>query len=191
VECVVRGYLAGSGWREYKSSGTICGIKLPKGLKQSAKLEEPIFTPATKAEEGTHDENISFEQTCEMHGEQMMSQLRDTAIELYKRGAKHAEGRGVILADTKFEFGRLPDGELLLIDEVLTPDSSRFWPAEVYKPGRDQPSYDKQFVRNYLDSIKFDRKPPAPPLPAEIVENTREKYIEAYKNITGLEFQWE
>jgi phosphoribosylaminoimidazole-succinocarboxamide synthase len=191
VECVVRGYLAGSGWREYKESGTICGVELPQGLKQSGKLEEPIFTPATKAEEGMHDENISYEQTCEMHGEEMMSELRDTSIELYKRGAEHAEGRGVILADTKFEFGKLPDGEFILIDEVLTPDSSRFWPADVYKPGKDQPSYDKQFVRNYLDSIKFDRTPPAPPLPADIVENTRNKYIEAYKNITGLEFQWE
>ncbi len=191
IECVVRGYLAGSGWREYKKSGTICGIELPGGLKQCQQLPEPVFTPATKAERGLHDENISFGMACKLHGEEIVSRVRDISIELYVKGAEYAESRGIILADTKFEFGRLPDGELILIDEVLTPDSSRFWPADEYKPGKDQPSYDKQFVRNYLDEIKFDRTPPAPPLPAEIVEKTRAKYIDAYTVLTGSAFPWE
>lgn len=191
VECVVRGYLAGSGWREYKESGTVCGIELPPKLKQCSELPEPIFTPATKAEHGQHDENISFQTACDMHGEELMTQLRDLSVALYSRGRDFASGKGILLADTKFEFGRDAEGNLMLIDEVLTPDSSRFWPAEGYKPGKDQPSYDKQFVRNYLDKIKFDRTPPAPPLPADIVCKTREKYIEAYNHLTGKDFAWE
>jgi phosphoribosylaminoimidazole-succinocarboxamide synthase len=191
LECVVRGYLAGSGWREYKEQGTVCGIELPEKLKQCSELPEPIFTPATKAEQGEHDENISYEKACELHGEELVSQLRDLSIQLYSKGRDYARQRGIILADTKFEFGRDSDGNLIVIDELLTPDSSRFWPADSYKPGKDQPSYDKQFVRNYLDKIKFDRTPPAPPLPAEIVQQTRAKYIEAYTQLTGQEFPWE
>lgn len=190
IECVVRGYLAGSGWAEYKKSGTVCGIKLPKGLKESDKLPEPIFTPATKAETG-HDENIDFEQSCEIAGEDVMTELRDRSLSIYERARQYAADRGIIVADTKFEFGRDEDGKLLLIDEVLTPDSSRFWPADEYKPGRGQPSFDKQFVRDYLDKEKFDRTPPAPPLPADVVQKTREKYIEAYTRLTGKRFEWE
>jgi phosphoribosylaminoimidazole-succinocarboxamide synthase len=190
IECVVRGYLAGSGWKEYKKQGTVCGIKLPKGLKKCDKLPEPIFTPATKAETG-HDENISFEQACEIAGKETMETLRDTAIELYSRGRDFAAEKGILLADTKFEFGRDEGGHLMLIDEVLTPDSSRFWPADTYKPGKDQPSFDKQFVRDYLDQIEFDRTPPGPVLPAEIVQKTRAKYIDAYKRLTGQKFPWE
>ncbi|MCK5114033.1 MAG: phosphoribosylaminoimidazolesuccinocarboxamide synthase [Phycisphaerae bacterium] len=190
IECVVRGYLAGSGWAEYKKSQTVCGIELPPKLKQCDELPEPIFTPATKAEQGEHDENISFERGCEVVGEETMTELRDKSIAIYKQGREYAAKRGIILADTKFEFGRNADGELMLIDEVLTPDSSRFWPADTYKPGKDQPSFDKQFVRNHLDKIKFDRTPPAPPLPAEIVQKTREKYIEAFTKLTGKEFPW-
>ena len=190
IECVVRGYLAGSGWREYKKSGTICGIELPAKLKQADKLPEPIFTPATKAEEG-HDENISFEQACDVVGQDVMAELRDRSIAVYERARDYATERGIILADTKFEWGIGPDGNLILIDELLTPDSSRFWPADVYKPGKAQPSFDKQFVRDYLDKIKFDRTPPAPPLPTEIVQKTREKYVEAYTRLTGNKFVWE
>ena len=190
IECVVRGYLAGSGWREYKESGTVCGIDLPPKLKQCSELPEPIFTPATKAEEG-HDENLTFDGACEIVGKELMTQVRDRSIALYKKGREYAAQRGIILADTKFEWGKDADGELIVIDECLTPDSSRFWPADTYKPGRDQPSFDKQFVRNYLDEIKFDRTPPAPPLPAEIVQKTREKYIEAYTRLTGQKFPWE
>ncbi len=190
IECVVRGYLAGSGWQEYKRSGTVCGIKLPKGLKESDKLPEPIFTPATKAETG-HDENISFEQACEIAGQDVMTVLRDKSLEIYEKGRQYAQQRGILLADTKFEFGRGEDGSLILIDEVLTPDSSRFWPADQYKPGKGQPSFDKQFVRDYLDRVKFDRTPPAPPLPADVVQKTREKYIEAYTRLTGKRFEWE
>ena len=190
IECVVRGYLAGSGWREYKQSRTICGIKLPRGLKQCDKLPEPIFTPATKAASG-HDENLTFQQACRTVGEDLMTRLRDRSIALYDRGRVHAEQRGIILADTKFEWGTTDDGRLILIDEVLTPDSSRFWPADQYEPGHDQPSFDKQFVRDYLDEIKFNRRPPAPPLPAEIVRKTREKYIEAYTRLTGKTFPWQ
>jgi len=190
IECVVRGYLAGSGWREYKHSQTVCGIKLPPKLKQCQVLDEPIFTPATKAVEG-HDENISFERACELVGEETMTEVRSKSVELYKRARYYAAERGIIVADTKFEWGRDDDGKLMLIDELLTPDSSRFWPADSYKPGKDQPSFDKQFVRNYLDKIKFDRTPPAPPLPAEIVEKTRAKYIEAYTRLTGRKFPWE
>jgi phosphoribosylaminoimidazole-succinocarboxamide synthase len=191
IECVVRGYLAGSGWREYKESGMICGIELPAKLKQCAELPEPIFTPATKAEQGEHDENISFERGCEIVGADRMAQLRDRSVGLYNQARAYAAERGILLADTKFEWGFDADGGLMLIDEVFTPDSSRFWPADSYKPGKDQPSFDKQFVRDYLDKIKFDRTPPAPPLPGEIVQQTREKYIEAYTRLTGCEFPWE
>ena len=190
IECVVRGYLAGSGWREYKDSRSVCGIELPAGLKQCSELPEPLFTPATKAAEG-HDENISFQAACQIVGEELMGEVRRLSIALYQRARAHATERGIILADTKFEWGHDGDGVLTLIDEVLTPDSSRFWPADLYKPGRDQPSFDKQFVRDYLDKIKFDRTPPGPVLPAEIVQKTREKYIEAYTRLTGQEFPWE
>ena len=189
IECVVRGYLAGSGWREYKADGTVCGIALPPKLKQCSELPEPIFTPATKAESG-HDENISFDQGCDLVGQDVMTTVRDRSIALYTSARAYASERGIILADTKFEWGTTDDGELILIDECLTPDSSRFWPAEGYKPGRDQPSFDKQFVRNYLDEIAFDRKPPGPHLPVEIVQKTREKYIEAYTRLTGRAFAW-
>jgi phosphoribosylaminoimidazole-succinocarboxamide synthase len=189
IECVVRGYLAGSGWRQYKADGTVCGIGLPPKLKQCAELPEPIFTPATKAESG-HDENISFEQGCDVVGQETMTAVRDRSIALYTRARAYAAERGIILADTKFEWGTADDGELILIDECLTPDSSRFWPADSYKPGRDQASFDKQFVRNYLDEIAFDRTPPGPPLPVEIVQKTRDKYIEAYTRLTGRTFAW-
>jgi len=190
IECVVRGYLAGSGWKEYKESGAVCGIVLPAGLKQCSELPEPIFTPSTKAQRG-HDENISFDQAAEIVGLDVMTQLRDRSLEVYKRGRTYAAERGIILADTKFEWGTDEHGELRLIDEVLTPDSSRFWPADQYKPGRDQPSFDKQFLRDYLDKIKFNRTPPGPILPADIVQKTRAKYIEAFTRLTGQDFPWE
>jgi len=190
IECVVRGYLAGSAWQEYKEKGTACGLPLPPKLKQCAALPEPIFTPATKAETG-HDENISFQHACELVGEATMTALRDRSIAVYKMARDYATQRGIIVADTKFEWGRDADGKIILIDEVLTPDSSRFWPADTYKPGKDQPSFDKQFVRNHLDKIQFDRQPPAPPLPALIVRKTREKYIEAYTRLTGRKFPWD
>jgi len=190
VECVVRGYLAGSGWREYKRSRSVCGVELPPKLKQGSQLPEAIFTPATKATEG-HDENISLEQACEIVGQELMMEIRDLSIALYARARSYAAERGIILADTKFEWGKDADGNLMLVDEVLTPDSSRFWPADEYKPGRDQPSFDKQFVRDYLDKIKFDRTPPGPSLPVEIVQKTRAKYIEAYTRLTGMKFSWE
>ena len=186
IECVVRGYLAGAGWKEYQKQGTVCGIALPDGLKNSSQLPEPIFTPATKAEEG-HDENISFEQAVEIVGRDIVEQARDLSIELYQRGRDHAAKKGIIIADTKFEFG-LFDGELILIDEVLTPDSSRFWPADLYAPGKSQPSFDKQFVRDYLETLDWDKNPPGPDLPNDIVQKTSEKYIEAYTQITGLDF---
>ena len=186
IECVVRGYLAGSGWKEYQKQGTVCGIALPDGLKNSSQLPEPIFTPATKAEEG-HDENISFEQAVEIVGRDIVEQARELSIELYQRGRDHAAKKGIIIADTKFEFG-LFDGELILIDEVLTPDSSRFWPADLYAPGKSQPSFDKQFVRDYLETLDWDKNPPGPDLPNDIVQKTSEKYIEAYTQITGLDF---
>ena len=189
IECVVRGYLAGSGWREYKAGGEVCGVALPPKLKQCSELPEPIFTPATKAESG-HDENISFEQGCDVVGQETMTAVRDRSIALYTTARAYAAERGIILADTKFEWGTADDGELILIDECLTPDSSRFWPADSYKPGRDQASFDKQFVRNYLDEIAFDRTPPGPPLPVEIVQKTRDKYIEAYTRLTGRTFAW-
>lgn len=193
IECVVRGYLAGSGWKEYQQSRTVCGIQLPAGLRQCEKLPEPIFTPATKEESG-HDENISFERACEIVGEDLMTKLRDLSLAIYKMGHDHAAQRGIILADTKFEFGVPLDGaskQPILIDEVLTPDSSRFWPADTYQPGRDQDSYDKQYVRNYLEGLvkagQWNKTPPGPTLPDEIVRNTLAKYLEAYRLLTGGE----
>jgi phosphoribosylaminoimidazole-succinocarboxamide synthase len=185
VECVVRGYITGSGWKEYKESGAVCGIELPEGLRESDKLPEPIFTPATKAELGEHDENIDFNRAAELIGDRpLMEELRRVSIEIYQRGADHAAERGIILADTKFEFGSSPGCEVVLGDEVLTPDSSRFWPVDTYQPGQGQPSFDKQYVRDYSDSIGWDHTPPGPELPDEVVEGTRAKYVEAYERIT-------
>jgi len=189
IECVVRGYLAGSGWKEYQQSETVCGIILPSGLQQSSKLPEPIFTPATKAEEG-HDENISFDRMIEEVGIETAEQLREMSIAIYRQASEYAAKRGVILADTKFEFGRV-DGELILIDEVLTPDSSRYWPADQYQPGGSQPSFDKQFVRDWLETTGWDKNSPPPTLPDEIVAKTREKYIEAYHLLVDEQFAWE
>jgi phosphoribosylaminoimidazole-succinocarboxamide synthase len=186
IECVVRGYLAGSGWNEYRKSGTVCGIALPPGLKESDRLPEPIFTPSTKAEEG-HDENISFERTVELVGQETAEELRELSLDIFKRGAAYALERGIIIADTKFEFGRI-DGKLILIDEVLTPDSSRFWPADQYTPGKGQPSFDKQFVRDWLSATTWDKNSPPPSLPDDIVQKTREKYVEAYERLTGKKF---
>jgi phosphoribosylaminoimidazole-succinocarboxamide synthase len=190
IECIVRGYLAGGGWRDYKKSGKVCGIELAGGLKQASKLPEPIFTPSTKADQG-HDENISFDEASGLVGAELMNELRDKSIAIYQRAAEYAAERGIILADTKFEWGRDENGDIILIDEILTPDSSRFWPADGYSPGKSQPSFDKQFVRDYLDKVKFDRTPPGPPLPTEIVQQTRAKYIEAYTSLTGRDFAWE
>jgi phosphoribosylaminoimidazole-succinocarboxamide synthase len=190
IECVVRGYLAGSGWKEYSKSRTVCGAPLPRGLKQGSKLAEPIFTPSTKADVG-HDENISFEQMSQTVGADLAGQMRDKSLAVYTAAAEYAATRGIIIADTKFEWGLDETGRLILIDEVLTPDSSRFWPADDYKPGKDQPSFDKQFVRDYLDEIEFDRTPPGPILPAQIVQQTRQKYIEAFTMLTGKPFPWE
>jgi phosphoribosylaminoimidazole-succinocarboxamide synthase len=186
IECVVRGYLAGSGWNEYRKSGTVCGIALPPGLTESARLPEPIFTPSTKAEEG-HDENISFERMVEVVGRETADELRRRSLDIFSRGAAYALERGIIIADTKFEFGRLGD-EILLIDEVLTPDSSRFWPADQYVPGQGQPSFDKQFVRDWLSATTWDKNSPPPSLPEDIVLKTREKYVEAYERLTGKKF---
>ena len=183
VECIVRGYLIGSGWKDYKKTGKVCGISLPEGYVQAQKLAEPLFTPSTKADEG-HDENISFAQTCELIGEKKAQALSDNAIRIYKEASAHAEKCGIILADTKFEFGEL-DGEIILIDEVLTPDSSRFWPKEDYKLNCSPPSLDKQFVRDYLESLDWDKTPPAPALPMDIVEKTRAKYLDALKALSG------
>ncbi len=196
VECVVRGYLAGSGWKEYQKSQTVCGIKLPPGLRQCDKLPEPIYTPSTKADVG-HDENINFEQSCEIAGGELGVKLRDLSLDIYKMARDHAAERGIIIADTKFEFG-LPVSEAdgdptipILIDEVLTPDSSRFWPVDQYEPGRDQPSFDKQYVRNYLEELvkagKWDKTPPGPMLPDDVIKGTIEKYLEAYRLLTGRE----
>jgi len=182
IEAVVRGYLAGSGWVEYQKKSTVCGIKLPAGLKEADRLPEPIFTPSTKAERGTHDENISFDDACEVAGRDQATQVRDSAIALYKAASSYALERGIIIADTKFEFG-MADGKMLVIDEMLTPDSSRFWPLDGYKPGGSPPSFDKQFVRDYLISINWDRKPPAPKLPADIISKTSEKYREALSRL--------
>lgn len=188
IECVVRGYLAGSGWKEYQQSQTVCGLELPGGLRQCAKLTDPIFTPATKEDTG-HDENISFERACDLVGSDVMTRLRDLSVYIYQMGHDYAKQRGIILADTKFEFGYSEDGQLYLIDEVLTPDSSRFWPADKYEDGRDQESYDKQYVRNYLETLvsagQWDKTPPAPALPDDVVRDTMTKYLDAYHALTG------
>jgi phosphoribosylaminoimidazole-succinocarboxamide synthase len=183
IECVVRGYLAGSGWLEYRKRQTVCGIQLPFGLVESSELPEPIFTPATKAETG-HDENISFEEAEKIVGSDVARQARDLSLKLYIKARQYARARGLIIADTKFEFGTF-EGQLILIDEVLTPDSSRFWPADQYKEGRSQPSFDKQFVRDYLETLNWNKQPPAPALPPEVVEKTQAKYLEAYARLTG------
>jgi len=183
IECVVRGYLAGSGWKEYQARQTVCGIALPPGLVESAELPEPIFTPATKAESG-HDENIGFEEAARIVGANVAEEARRASLALYTNARDYARERGIVIADTKFEFG-LFDGRLILIDEVLTPDSSRFWPADRYAPGRSQPSFDKQFVRDYLETLDWDKTPPAPALPPEVVAKTQEKYFEAYRRLTG------
>ena len=183
IECVVRGYLAGSGWKEYKQSQTVCAIKLPGGLCESSELPEPIFTPATKAETG-HDENIDFDRACDIVGKSVAERARDYALNLYKFAREYARQRGIIIADTKFEFGITGD-KLILIDEALTPDSSRFWPADSYSPGKSQPSFDKQFVRDYLETLDWDKKPPGPVLPDEIVRKTSEKYLEALTRLTA------
>lgn len=188
VECVARGYLAGSGWNEYKSTGKVCGIELPTGLRESDQLPEPVFTPATKAERGQHDENISFERVRETVGEERAELLREMTLDLYDKAARHAKSKGVIIADTKFEFGVVNE-QVILIDEVLTPDSSRFWPADKYEPGRSQPSFDKQYVRDWLLQSGWDRNSPPPPLPDDVVAKTREKYVEALERITGREFE--
>ena len=183
IECVARGYLAGSGWKEYRETGAVCGVRLPRGLKESSQLPEPIFTPATKAQSG-HDENISFDAMVKLVGADLAARLRDVTLKIYTRAAEYARTKGIIIADTKFEFGMVK-GELILGDEVLTPDSSRFWPLDTYEPGRAQNSYDKQFVRDYLEQIKWPKLPPAPPLPAEVAAKTSEKYKEAYQALTG------
>ncbi len=183
IECVVRGYLAGSGLKEYRNSGTVCGIKLPAGLSEGSKFDQPIFTPATKATTG-HDENITWEETVSRIGSEAAQKLRDYSLDLYSRARDYAAGRGIIIADTKFEWGRSGD-DILLIDEVLTPDSSRFWPQQGYEPGKAQPSFDKQYVRDYLESLHWNKQPPPPPLPPEVVERTSEKYRQAYRLLTG------
>ncbi len=184
VECIVRGYLSGSGWAEYQEKRSVCGVKLPAGLVESSRLPAPIFTPSTKAELGVHDENISFEEMVKREGEAVSKQVRDVAIAVFNKATTIAESKGIIIADTKMEFGIL-DGELILIDELLTPDSSRFWPKEKYRPGGAQPSYDKQFVRDYLTSIKFNKRPPGPVMPEEIIVKTKELYREALRTLTG------
>jgi phosphoribosylaminoimidazole-succinocarboxamide synthase len=183
VECVVRGYLSGSGWKDYQKTGTVCGIKLPKGLRESDKLPQPIFTPATKAATG-HDENISFDEMVKEVGPELSETLRDLSLKIYGKAADYAAGRGIIIADTKFEFGQLSTG-LVLADEVLTPDSSRFWPADKYRSGQAQESFDKQYVRDYLEQIRWNKQPPAPALPADVAAGTSEKYTEAYRRLTG------
>jgi phosphoribosylaminoimidazole-succinocarboxamide synthase len=183
IECIVRGYLSGSGWKEYKKSQTVCGIQLPAGLTESAELPEPIFTPSTKAEAG-HDENISFEEAVKIVGAEFATLARDLSLKIYRAGRDYARERGIIIADTKFEFGVF-EGKLILIDEVLTPDSSRFWPADQYAPGRGQPSFDKQFVRDYLETLTWDKTPPGPQLPADVIAKTSAKYQEAYERLTG------
>ncbi len=187
VECVIRGYLAGSGWKEYQQSQTVCGHKLPAGLQQCSKLPEPIFTPATKAEIGEHDENIDFDRCVSILGREKAEYVRDKSLWIFKTASEYAATKGIILADTKFEWGEI-DGQIILIDEVLTPDSSRFWPADKYQPGHDQPSYDKQFVRNYLESVNFDKSGEGIVLPESICEKTTAKYIEAYEELTGKKF---
>jgi phosphoribosylaminoimidazole-succinocarboxamide synthase len=185
AEAIVRGYLAGSGWKDYRRTGALCGIPLPEGLRQADKLAEPLFTPSTKAELGAHDENISFARMADLVGRETAAKVRDTSLAIYTLARDHAETRGIIVADTKFEFGLDEDGALVLIDEVVTPDSSRFWPIDSYAPGSSPPSFDKQFVRDYLESIGWDKKPPAPELPAEIVAKTAEKYREAQHRLVN------
>lgn len=185
VECVARGYLAGSGWKEYQENGTVCGVKLPAGLKQSDKLPEPIFTPAAKAEAGHHDENVTYEQVVELVGEDIAKQIRDYTIALYKKAADYAATKGIIICDTKFEFGLDENGTVVLMDEVLTPDSSRFWPADEYKPGQSEPSFDKQFIRDWLETQPWNKKAPAPKVPTDVLAKTSEKYEEALIRLTG------
>ena len=189
LECVVRGYLSGSGWKDYQATGAVCGISLPEGLEESDRLPEPIFTPATKAEVGLHDENVDAERAAEIVGDRaLFEELRRLSVELYSFGTEHARKNGIILADTKFEFGRRADGTIVLADEVLTPDSSRFWPAQGYAPGRPQPSFDKQYVRDWATSSGWDKTPPAPPLPTKVVSGTRARYLEVYERIVGEPF---
>jgi phosphoribosylaminoimidazole-succinocarboxamide synthase len=188
VECVARGYLSGSGWKDYRATGEVCGIALPKGLRESDRLPEPLFTPATKAESG-HDENISEAAAAQAVGAELLSRLKTLTLELYAHGVAHAESKGIILADTKFEFGLTDAGELLLIDEVMTPDSSRYWPKDTYHPGGPQPSFDKQYVRDWLESIKWNKQPPVPSLPDDVIRNTRAKYLDAYRRLTGTELE--
>ena len=185
IEAIVRGYLVGSGWKDYQKTGSVCGIPLPAGLREADKLPQPLFTPSTKAALGQHDENISFEQTVALIGPALAAQVRDAAIRLYQTAADYAATKGIIVADTKFEFGQDEAGKLYLIDEALTPDSSRFWPADQYQPGSNPPSFDKQYVRDYLESVKWDKKPPAPTLPPEVIAKTSEKYLEAQKRLTS------
>lgn len=187
LECIVRGYITGSGWKDYKKTGEICGIGLPSDMQESQKFAEPLFTPSTKAAIGEHDENISVEKAIEIVGEQTVQKVKEISINVFNTCSDFARERGIIIADTKFEFGRTPDGDIILIDEVMTPDSSRFWPESQYKVGASQPSFDKQFVRDYLTSVNFNKRPPAPDLPEEIIQKTSEKYREAYKMITGEE----
>jgi phosphoribosylaminoimidazole-succinocarboxamide synthase len=189
IECVVRGYLSGSGWKEYQASGKVCGIQLPAGLRESDKLPEPIFTPATKADVGLHDENITFDDMCQRVGKSLSDELRQRSLDIYTRGTEYAARHGILIADTKFEFGQIDD-ELILIDEVLTPDSSRFWPADAYEPGRGQPSFDKQFVRDWLTTSGWDKNSTPPELPPDVVANTRAKYVDAYERLTGEAFPW-
>jgi phosphoribosylaminoimidazole-succinocarboxamide synthase len=190
VECVVRGYITGSGWKDYQATGAVCGIALPGGLRESERLPEPIFTPATKAELGDHDENVDFDRAAEIVGDrELLEELRRLSIAIYERGAEHARERGIILADTKFEFGRRADGTIVLGDEVLTPDSSRFWPADGYEPGHGQPSFDKQYVRDWASASGWDKTPPAPAIPDEVVAGTRARYVEAYERIAGEPFE--
>jgi phosphoribosylaminoimidazole-succinocarboxamide synthase len=189
VECVVRGYITGSGWKDYQATGAVCGIELPGGLQESEQLPEPIFTPATKAAVGDHDENVDFDRAAEILGDrELLEELRRLSLELYRFGAEHARERGIILADTKFEFGRRPDGTIVVADEVLTPDSSRFWPVDGYEPGKGQPSFDKQFVRDWASGSGWDKSPPAPAIPEDVIAGTRERYVEAYERITDEPF---
>ncbi|GAB4247962.1 MAG: phosphoribosylaminoimidazolesuccinocarboxamide synthase [Acidobacteriota bacterium] len=188
VECVVRGYLAGSGWKDYKATGSVCGIRLPAGLRESEELPEPLFTPATKAVSG-HDENIAFDRVVELIGADLAEQVRDLSLRIYRAARAYAAERGIIICDTKFEFG-VRNGEVLLIDEVLTPDSSRFWPADQYEPGRSQPSFDKQYIRDYLETLDWDKTPPGPRLPEEVIRATTERYLEAYRLLTGRSLAW-
>ena len=188
IECVARGYLSGSGWKDYRATGELCGIALPAGLRESDRLPHPIFTPATKAQSG-HDINISEHDAAAIVGDKILARAKELTMALYAEGSAHAESKGIIVADTKFEFGTLPDGELILIDEALTPDSSRFWPRDGYAPGGPQPSFDKQFVRDYLEQIRWNKQPPVPSLPPDVVARTRDKYVDAFRRLTGRELQ--